>query len=95
MTIAIGVAVTWASFLSAILVYMLPRVRCMMSSMMSTKNRPFLPDYLPSLENAVAKKRYKEKLGIIGGLDPYEIVSSKPNNEFCLILLGVVLSDHN
>ena len=54
-----------------------------MSSMMSTKNRPFLPGYLPSLENAIAKKRYKEKLDIIGGLDPYEIVRSEPNNEFC------------
>lgn len=48
-----------------------------MSSMMSTKNRPFLPGYLPSLENASAKKRYKENLGIIGGLDPYEIVRSE------------------
>ena len=38
---------------------------------------PFLPGYLPSLENAIAKKRYKEKLGIIGGLDPYEIVRSE------------------
>ena len=56
----------------------------MMSSRMSTLteliqylNRPFLPDYHPSLENAIAKKWYKEKLGIIGGLDPYEIIRSE------------------
>ena len=44
---------------------------------MSTRNRPFLPCYLSSLEIADAKKWYKEKLAIISGLDPYEMVRSE------------------
>ena len=70
---AIGVAVTWAGFLSAILEYTFPNL----SVIMSTRNRPFLPGYLSSLENVDGKKRYKEKLAIIGSLDPYEIVRSE------------------
>ena len=44
---------------------------------MGSKNRPFLPGYLSSLENLVAKRRYQEKLALIGGLDPYETVRSE------------------
>ena len=44
---------------------------------MSSKNRPFLPGYLSSLENLDGNKRYKEKLAIIGGLDPYKTIRSK------------------
>ena len=42
-----------------------------------------MPGYLSSLENVDGKKRYKEKLAIIGGLDPYETDWSK--------LLGMIL----
>ena len=61
--LAIGVSLSGHVFLSAMLVYM--RIS------MSNRNRPFLPGYLSSLENSDAKKRYSDKLAIIG-LDPYE-----------------------
>ena len=41
-------------------------------AIMSSKTRPFLAGYLSSLENDESKKRYREKLATIGGLDPYE-----------------------
>ena len=44
---------------------------------MSSKTRPFLPGYLSSLENVDGKKRYKETLAILDGLDPCETVRSE------------------
>ena len=44
---------------------------------MGSKNRPFLAGYLCSLECLDGKKRYKGKLALIDGLDPYETVTSE------------------
>ena len=44
---------------------------------MGSKNRPFSPGYLSSLESLAAKKRCQEKLALIGRLDPYETVRSE------------------
>ena len=35
-------------------------------------NKRFFPGYLTSIQDVDAKKRYLDKLSIIGGLDPYE-----------------------
>ena len=48
-----------------------------MSTKTSTKKACFLPEYLNSLESTESKKRYREKLSIIGCLDPYETVKSQ------------------
>ena len=45
-----------------------------MNSSNRSRNGPFLADYVSTLDNPDAKKRYLEKLAIIGGLDPYETV---------------------
>ena len=39
---------------------------------MKSSKKAFLPGYLSSLQDADGKKRYLEKLSMIGGLDPYE-----------------------
>ncbi len=40
---------------------------------MSTRSsKGFLLGYMSTLQNLDARKRYQEKLDIIGGLDPYE-----------------------
>ena len=44
---------------------------------MGSKNSPFLPGYLSSLKSLDGKKRYKEKLALIDGLDPCETVTSE------------------
>ncbi len=41
---------------------------------MSTRDRPFLPGYLSSVDG---KKQHIDKLAIIGDLDPYETVRSE------------------
>jgi hypothetical protein len=39
---------------------------------MSTRKRRFLPGYSSSLQTDESKKRYREKLSLIGNMDPYE-----------------------
>jgi hypothetical protein len=43
-----------------------------MSSRNKSRNSTFLPGYASSLDSADAKKRYQEKLAMMGGFDPYE-----------------------
>ena len=38
----------------------------------NSKKRLFLPGYQSSLENDDARKRYTDKLAVIGGVDPYD-----------------------
>ena len=39
---------------------------------MSASKKQFLPGYFSSLEIAESRKRYEDKISIIGGMDPYE-----------------------
>ena len=43
---------------------------------MSSRNKALLPGYSSSLTNDESRKRYREKLDIINGMDPYEICRS-------------------
>ena len=40
-------------------------------------SKRFLPGYMTLIQDQDAKKRYSDKLGIIGGLDTYETVRSE------------------
>ena len=40
-------------------------------------SKRFLPGYMTSIQDQDAKKRYLDKLGVIGGLDPYETVRNE------------------
>ena len=44
---------------------------------MSTNKRLILPGYSSSLQDADSRKRYEDKLSIIGGVDPYETCRSE------------------
>ena len=39
---------------------------------MSSRKKPFLPGYSSSLTDEGSKKRYRDKLEMINGMDPYE-----------------------
>lgn len=47
------------------------------STTVTMSKPPFLPGYVSSIQDQDAKKRYLDKIGIIGGLDPYETVRSE------------------
>ena len=59
---------------TAILEY---NVRMKISTKMSEKKRLLLGSYFASLQDAEGKKRYLEKLEILGGFDPYETGKSE------------------